>query len=275
VRVGTRLRHRPWPPLLAWPGATRPDLSESRGGLGANDGLLPLCWAGGPCATGSYPGRQLGLLVVVLDRRSALPLWSLQTFGWDLAAGVSFRAIANACGPPAGPTQKKWSASVPHLRPPPGPGPWGRFASRPPLRTATHQTSMSVRLRLGQCRHAATLSEPPPAQANQVEPAAGAAHEQWADSPHWLGLRWATIPFLPAGVPTDGAGPTLRRLGRWAGPGGRRELAPGPWSGLRPDPGRTVHGQSGVLKRPFSAPIYTRQGRVALVSLFSLQQEIK
>jgi hypothetical protein len=70
VRVRTRLRHRSWPQLLAGPGDTRPDLSESRGGLGANGGLLSLCWAGGPCATGSYPG----LLAGVLDRLSALPL---------------------------------------------------------------------------------------------------------------------------------------------------------------------------------------------------------
>jgi hypothetical protein len=64
VRVGTHLRRSSWPPLLAGPGGTRPDLSMSRSGLGANGGSLPLCWAGGPCATGSYNGRQLGCSLV-------------------------------------------------------------------------------------------------------------------------------------------------------------------------------------------------------------------
>jgi hypothetical protein len=88
-RLGTHLRHRSRPPQQAGPGATRPDrgpggsgptsatapcrrsklgpMPPARAPLGlvagwSNGGPLPRHWAGGPCTTVSYLGRQLGVL---------------------------------------------------------------------------------------------------------------------------------------------------------------------------------------------------------------------
>ncbi len=86
-----------------------------------------------------------GLLIGAVDRRSALLLRSLQPVGSDLAEGVGFRAIATACGPPAGTTRTKRSALLPQLRPPRGPAPRGRFSSSsPPPRQAIRTGSRPV-----------------------------------------------------------------------------------------------------------------------------------
>jgi hypothetical protein len=274
-----RLRHRPPVAPAAGPGAARPDLSESRGGLGANSRSLPLRWAGGPCRR-LLSWASAGLLRVAggVHRRSAPPLWSPQPVGRDLAAGVSFWATATACGPPAGPTRTRRSASVSHLRPPPGPGPWGRFASRsPPLRSATHhwQTRQTVKLRLGHCptpplsvspcrRRPNKLDRPPgrPTVRGQTHPTGSAR----------AGRR--SIPCRQV-CPLTGQARRMptRTLGRPRRPAGARTGSVVQDSDLTPD------GQSAVKVvcscYPSSRPFTLGQARAGPCSLFPLQQEIK